>query len=134
MISSLMLLAAAQSSFTVTNSIYEGPVERPSNARLVWHDEFNGTSLDQGKWQYDTARNKQGWYNGERQYYSAGRPENLKVGGGLLTLEARRESLDPAKFADWGGQQYTSSKIFSTGRGWTYGFYEVRAELPCARG
>lgn len=128
----LFLLLAAQSAFTVTNAVYTGPVRRPDNARLVWRDEFNGSALDQTKWKYDTVRNKQGWYNRELQYYSAGR--NLRVSNGLLTIEARREKLDPRRFPDWGGQEYTSSKIFTKGAGWTYGFYEVRAKLPCARG
>ena len=101
----------------------------PSSARLVWHDEFNGNALQANKWQYDTSRNKLGWFNGERQYYSAG--QNLRIANGLLTIEARRDRLDPQKFPDWGGQEYTSSKIFSRGAGWTYGFYEIRAKLPC---
>jgi len=129
---SAFLLLAAQSSFTVTNATYGGPLRRPSNARLVWRDEFGGTALDLRKWKYDTARNKNGWYNGERQYYSAG--PNLRVANGLLTIEARHEKLDPKRFPDWGGQEYTSAKIYSTGAGWTYGFYEIRAKLPCARG
>jgi beta-glucanase (GH16 family) len=130
MISAFLLLGA--SAFTVTNSTYQGPVRRPAHARLVWHDEFSGTKLDTDKWQYDTSRNKQGWYNGERQYYSAG--QNLRVADGLLTIEARHEKVDPRRFPDWGGQEYTSSRIFSRGRGWTYGYYEVRAKLPCAPG
>jgi len=129
---SLLLLLAAQSAFTVTNAVYKGPLKRPANARMVWHDEFNGTSLDRRKWKYDTARNKQGWHNGELQYYSAGR--NTRVANGLLTIEARHEKLDPKRFPDWGGQEYTSARLLSKGRGWTYGFYEVRAKLPCARG
>jgi licheninase len=129
---SLLLLLAAQSAFTVTNAVYKGPLKRPANARMVWHDEFNGTSLDKRKWKYDTARNKQGWHNGELQYYSAGR--NTRVANGLLTIEARHEKLDPKRFPDWGGQEYTSARLLSKGRGWTYGFYEVRAKLPCARG
>ena len=130
MISAFLLLTA--STFTVTNSAYSGAVRRPANARLVWRDEFSGNALDTRKWQYDTSRNKQGWFNGELQYYSAGR--NSRVAGGLLTIEARHEKLDPARFVDWGGQKYTSAKIFSKGPGWTYGFYEIRAKLPCARG
>ena len=126
-------LLAALSLFTVTNSVYRGPVHRPANARLVWHDEFGGNSLDTRKWAYDTSRNKQGWFNKEKQYYSAGR-HNLRVGNGLLTIEARREKLDSRQFPDWGGQDYTSAKIFSKGAGWTYGFYEIRAKLPCAAG
>ncbi|MEA3058326.1 MAG: hypothetical protein QOF34_1141 [Sphingomonadales bacterium] len=126
---SLFLLLAAQSAFTVTNSAYDGPVKRPVNARLIWHDEFGGSTLDGHKWQYDTARNKEGWFNGELQYYSAG--SNARVANGLLTIEARQESASQS--ADWGGQKYTSAKIISK-MAWTYGFYEVRAKLPCARG
>jgi beta-glucanase (GH16 family) len=134
MSSASLVLLAAQSAFTVTNSTYHGPLERPGTARLIWHDEFSGSALDPRKWQYDTVRNKEGWYNGERQYYSAGRRQNLRVAKGVLTIEARHEKLDPARFRDWGGQDYTSARIYSKGAGWTYGFYEVRAKLPCARG
>ena len=131
---SLLMMAAAQSQFTVTNASCSGPVERPADARLVWQDEFDGDRLDTTKWAYDTARNEQGWHNGELQYYSAGRPENIGVANGALRVEARRETLDPAKYRDWGGQNYTSARIYSKGAGWTYGFYEIRAKLPCARG
>jgi licheninase len=133
--SSALLLSAvaAQSSFTVTNAAYDGPLARPAKARLVWHDEFGGRTLDRRKWRYDTAHNKGGWFNGELQYYSAGRPQNLRVVGGLLTIEARHEKLDPRSYADWGGQNYTSARIISNAA-WTYGFYEVRAKLPCAPG
>jgi beta-glucanase (GH16 family) len=131
-ISTLLMMLAAQSSFTVTNSNYDGPVERPAEARLIWSDEFEGARLDSAKWTFDTARNKQGWHNGELQYYSAGRPENLRVANGVLTIEARREAL--STLADWGGQNYTSARILSKGTGWTSGFYEIRAKLPCARG
>jgi len=132
MIPGLLLLTA--STFTVTNSVYRGPVKRPADAVLVWRDEFAGTHLDSRKWQYDVARNKQGWFNRELQYYSNGRPENAGVANGLLTITARHEKLDPRRYPDWGGQNYTSTKIFSKGAGWTYGFYEIRAKLPCARG
>lgn len=129
MIVSAILALAAQSSFTVTNAVYGGPVARPAGARLVWSDEFNGRALDRRKWRFDTSRNKQGWHNGELQYYSAGR--NLRLISGRLVIEARRET--PRSARDWGGQHYTSARIVSK-QAWTYGFYEVRARLPCARG
>jgi beta-glucanase (GH16 family) len=132
-ISAAILAAAlAQSSFTVSNSAYDGPVHRPADARLVWRDEFGGSRLDSRKWTFDTAFNKRGWFNRELQYYSADRPQNFRIAKGLLTIEARHETLPSAP--DWGGQHYTSAKIISQGPGWTYGFYEVRAKLPCARG
>jgi beta-glucanase (GH16 family) len=126
-----ILALAALSPFTVTNSTYDGPVARPAHARLVWRDEFNGRGLDLAKWKYDTAFNKRGWFNHEKQYYSAGRPENLRVANGMLTITARHEA--PRSAADWGGQNYTSAKIVSNSA-WTYGFYEIRAKLPCGRG
>ncbi|MES2120783.1 MAG: glycoside hydrolase family 16 protein [Pseudomonadota bacterium] len=132
MVTALFALAAAQPQFTVTNSSYSGPVRRPAAARLVWSDEFSGARLDLRKWRYDTAFNKKGWFNGELQYYSAGSPRNIRVRNGRLILEARRET--PSRMRDWGGQHYTSGKLVSKGAGWTYGFYEVRAKLPCARG
>ena len=134
MILTSALLLAAASPFTVTNSTYSGPVRRPAGAKLVWRDEFDGSALDTSKWHYDTAFNKKGWFNKELQYYSANRSENLRVANGVLTIEARHEELDAAKFPDWGGQNYTSGRIYSAGPGWTYGFYEIRAKLPCARG
>ena len=132
MLAATILALAAQSTFTVTNASYEGPVRPPPDARLVWQDEFEGKSLNLDKWSFDTVRNKQGWHNGELQYYSAGRRQNTRVANGVLTIEARHESLSSA--ADWGGQHYTSARIVSKGAGWTYGFYEIRAKLPCARG
>ncbi len=101
-LSPLFLILAAQSQFTVTNASYSGPVERPAEARLVWSDEFDGDRLDTAKWQYDTARNKEGWHNGELQYYSAGRAENIGVANGLLRIEARRETLDRAEISGLG--------------------------------
>jgi licheninase len=130
----LMLAAMADQDMTVNNYPYDGPLNRPPQARLVWSDEFNGSRLDTAKWAYDTARNKEGWFNGELQYYSADRPRNLRLKRGRLIIEAWHERLDPRQFPDWGRQEYTSAKIYSKGAGWTYGFYEIRAKLPCARG
>jgi beta-glucanase (GH16 family) len=130
----LVLAAMADQQFTVNNFPYEGPLRRPARARLVWRDEFNGSRLNKAKWAFETERNKQGWFNGELQYYSADRPKNLRLARGRLIIEAWHERLDPRQFTDWGGQQYTSAKIHSKGAGWTYGFYEIRAKLPCARG
>ena len=126
-----LLLIAAQSTFTVTNAAYDGAMARPANARLLWHDEFTGSRLDLAKWRYDTARNKQGWFNGELQYYAADRSENIRVEDGRLVIAARRETLKSEP--DWGGQDYTSGRLVSK-QAWTYGFYEIRAKLPCARG
>ncbi len=101
---------------------------------LVWSDEFNIPGLpDTTKWDYDTDRNQTGWFNGELQYYARDRMENAKIEGGSLVLTARRENLTSA--GDYGGQNYTSARLVTRGKAaWTYGFFEVRAKLPCGGG
>lgn len=102
--------------------------------RLVWADEFETDGPpDPTKWAYDTHANAGGWYNNELQYYAADRPENARVEDGKLIIEARRERLESA--ADFGGQDYTSARLVTEGRAsWTYGFFEVRAKIPCGKG
>ncbi len=106
----------------------------PTGYTLVWSDEFSGAGLpDPTHWAYDTERNALGWYNDELQYYSAGRLDNTRLSEGKLIITARREALRSA--ADYGGQNYTSSRLFTLGKAsWTYGFFEVRAKLPCGGG
>ena len=106
----------------------------PAGYKRVWADEFDRPGLpDPKKWAYDTSRNKAGWYNEERQYYAAIRPENARVENGHLTLEARKERL--ADKPDFGGQDFASGKLVTAGRAaWKYGFIEVRAKLACGRG
>jgi beta-glucanase (GH16 family) len=124
-----------QPQMVANNYAYEGALVRPPRARLVWRDEFNVRRVDRSKWAFDTSRNKLGWYNKELQYYAADRPKNVRLANGRLIIELHRERLSPARFADWGGQNYTSSKLVTKGKAsWTYGFYEIRAKLPCARG
>jgi beta-glucanase (GH16 family) len=106
----------------------------PVGYSLVWSDEFDTDGLPNGsKWAYDTGLNKQGWHNKEQQYYSEARAENAEVRAGKLTITARLEQLAAAP--DWGGQRYTSARLLTRGKAeWTYGYYEVRARLPCGQG
>ena len=106
----------------------------PVGYKLVWADEFDADGLpDPGKWFNDTGHNKEGWHNHELQYYSPPRAANAVVKGGKLIVTARKEKLSSA--ADWGGQAYTSARLSTRGKGdWTYGFFDVRAKLPCGKG
>lgn len=112
----------------------ERSAEVPEGYGLVWSDEFDGTGLpDGGKWQFDTEANRTGWYNNELQYYAAGRLENARVADGVLSIIARHETLADA--ADFGGQHYSSARLITRDTAsWTYGFFEVRAKLPCGAG
>jgi beta-glucanase (GH16 family) len=90
----------------------------------VWSDEFNGTSLDTSNWSYETGGG--GWGNHELQNYTS-RPENVRVSGGTLIIEARAES--------YGGNAYTSARLRSMHkRFWKYGKIEARIQVPSAKG
>lgn len=94
--------------------------------QLVWSDEFDtGTMPDTTKWSYDAGGN--GWGNNELEYYTSARPENARVAGGNLIIEARKESF--------GGRNYTSARLLTKNKAqWTYGKFEIRARLPKGKG
>jgi len=133
-----LLAAAAQAGSSAGGDAANSPSEPhrpPAGYELVFADEFNeGDAPDADRWFYDTHRNNGGWYNNELQYYAADRRENARSANGSLVIEARREALSDAGLADFGGQGFTSARLITQGEGWTYGFYEVRAKLPCQLG
>lgn len=101
-----------------------------SSERLVFQDEFNGSTLASGKWEPmigdGSAYGNPGWGNNELQYYTS-RADNLAVNGGLLRITARRENF--------GGKQYTSARIRSKGKAdFTYGRIEARIKLVAGNG
>lgn len=106
----------------------------PPGYALVWADEFTAGGLpDSNNWSYDTEANATGWYNNELQYYAVGRLENSRVSDGELVITARKEALPSAP--GYGGQAYTSARLITRDKAsWTYGFFEVRAKLPCGQG
>ncbi len=89
---------------------------------LVWSDEFNGTTVDGGKW---NAANDS--FAASDSACPTSRPDNLYVAGGSLTLRALRED------ATCGGQprSFTTASISTAGKAsFTYGAFEVRAKSP----
>jgi beta-glucanase (GH16 family) len=115
-----------------TLPVIQGAASSPEDEgwTLVWADEFEGTSVDSGKWEHQigtgASEGLQNWGNNERQYYTD-RPENSRVEEGRLHITARQESF--------GGRQYTSARLRTRGKGdWTYGRFEIRARLPRGRG
>jgi beta-glucanase (GH16 family) len=92
--------------------------------KLVWNDEFSGTSVDLTKWEYEV--NGDGGGNNELQYYTAN-PSNSFVQDGKLTIRAQKET--------YLGKQYTSARMRTRNKGdWKYGHVEVRAKVPYGRG
>src|SRR5689334_8850488 len=72
-------------------------VSTPRAGTLIWSDEFNGTSVNTANWNID---NGNPGVNNEKEYYQSA---NATVGGGLLTITARKQTV--------GGQPYTSAKL-----------------------
>lgn len=114
----------------------------PAGYELVWSDEFDTEGLPNNtNWHYDTEANASGWYNNELQYYGVERLKNSEVGNGQLTITAYKESLTLSNeytnnsAPDYGGQDYTSARLITRGKAsWTYGFFEIRAKMPCGLG
>ncbi|MBD0384466.1 carbohydrate binding domain-containing protein [Paenibacillus sedimenti] len=107
------------SSSSSSNSSQDDPWQ------LVWNDEFNGSTVDAGKWNVQDTGTV---YNNELEYYSPNNVSLAKDGDkNVLVLEAKKESHS--------GRNYTSGKLTSQKKGdWTYGKFEVRAKLPVQQG
>ncbi|MFI5186014.1 MAG: family 16 glycosylhydrolase [Chitinophagales bacterium] len=91
---------------------------------LIWSDEFNGTSLDQSAWNYETGNN--GWGNNELENYTS-RVNNTTLQDGKLVIHALKEN--------YSGSSYTSARITTQGKKeFTYGRIDIRAILPKGKG
>ena len=133
MLSAVFLSAAAQT--LSANNYRVDEAMPPHSGKLLWSDEFAGKTLDRSKWSFDTSRNKQGWYNGELQYYAANRRQNLRLENGRLVIELRKDPQQIRRLPDWGKQEYSSAKIYTKDKiAFVTGFFEISAKLPCARG
>jgi hypothetical protein len=105
------------------------PFGVPGSWTATFADEFNGSSLDRGKWNTsgtweccDGGRSNIG--NGELDYKTDG--ANFSFANGALTIQARRE-LAP------GGQAWTSGQLGSK-QAFTYGYIEQRGQFPSPAG
>lgn len=94
-------------------------------ASPFWADEFDYTGLPlDTKWDYDLGGS--GWGNNEKQLYTNS-PSNVNVGGGLLTITAKKENVN--------GMAYTSTRLVTRNKlDVLYGRIEVKAKLPTGRG
>ncbi len=106
------------------------PIPTPVAARegweLVWHDEFDGKTINRSDWTFDLGGG--GWGNGEAQIYTD-RPENARLVDGLLVIEARKEPNDQ------GGFQFTSARLKTQGlKTFQYGRIEARMKVPPGAG
>ncbi len=99
---------------------YQAPEED-----LIWSDEFDGKSINEQNWTFETGAS--GWGNQELQNYTAG--DNAHIEAGRLIITARK--IDDKQSAG----SYTSTRMISRSKQeFTYGRIEVRAKLPSGTG
>jgi beta-glucanase (GH16 family) len=108
---------------------------------LVFRDEFDESTLNRQKWATCYWWNCCGCTNkgnNELQWY---RPGNIRVGNGILRLEAKREDVqasDRKTYRYSSGMitsgRSTSSVSKSSRFAFHYGYAEVRARVPSGRG
>lgn len=100
------------------------PIPTVSGWNLVWHDEFDGKTIDPSNWTYDLGGG--GWGNGEAEYYTS-RPENARVENGNLVIEAHQEKYEDS--------YYTSARLKTQGlQSFQYGRVEARLKVPSGAG
>lgn len=91
---------------------------------LVWHDEFDGQTLDNNKWRYATHNSG----GSEQQAYTVGRTENVRLENNNLILEARKDGY----VNNW---TWSSGRIDTSGlAGFKYGRLEAKLKYDVVSG
>ena len=90
-----------------------------SGYEIAWYDEFDGNSLDTGKW---TAANTNIPTNNSRQDYL---PEQVSVSDGSLRILSENEASRGLPYRSGLGESTAYQK---------YGRWDVRAKLPTSKG
>lgn len=130
----LVIFYLLLTTFIVNHVFFGDALFYPAHNRwkLVWSDEFNGSALDITQW---TAANQASGINHELQAYI---DENAMVKDGKLVLACKSEkwtgpdNLHPGRAVT---RYYTSALVSTQGKKvWTYGRFEIRAQLPKGRG
>ena len=134
----LLLVSAAATAVSV------GQRGQPAGARpnypgyaLVWADEFDDNGApDPKNWTFERGFVR----NRELQWYQ---PENARIAGGFLVIEAKRERVRNPAFdaaaSEWQRNrefaEYTSSSLMTRGlHSWQYGRFEMRGRIDTRPG
>ena len=131
-----------QAVMSISNPDVHANPPGPANTwKLLFSDEFNGTTLDTNKWTTCYWWDKNGCTiltNNELEWYQ---PKNVKEKNGVLILTAMKENV-----IGWDGKVFpytsgmvssgrnTSDKVFPVRFSFKYGYTEIRAIVPKGKG
>ena len=111
---------------SLLNQTEQNSVPEISGYKLLWNDEFNGTSMDTAIWNYQ--QQAPGWANNELQEYTKSE-DNVFVRDGDLVIKA--VATPEADGKDY----YTSGKVTTQHKeDFKYGKIVVRAKVPAGQG
>jgi hypothetical protein len=102
-------------SLTLSSAVSHATPPSP-DYKLVFEDDFNGTSVNENAWCYRIDR--RGGADGDGFIKGLNRRENVSVSGGLLRVKLDRETLD-GQLENTGGGLITRQRF-------GYGYYECR--------
>ena len=88
---------------------------QPAGYRLTWSDEFDGTKVNTGKWNYRT----------DSKHWSTQMPGNVSIEKGSLVLSLRKETA--------GDKAYTGAGVISK-QAFRFGYYESRFRIIAGKG
>ena len=107
------------------DQVADADVEKLDGYDLLWHDEFNGTALDETAWSMELR--EPGWTNNELQEYTSS-TDNVFVRDGKLVLKAIKTDNN-------GKDYYTSGKVNSQNKkDFMYGKVVASAKVPEGQG
>jgi beta-glucanase (GH16 family) len=113
------------SNLATDNTGYNTPAIYPGYT-LVWHDEFDGNTLDMNNWNQEIGNGTNGWGNNELEFYTNS-SKNVFVSNGNLIIEARKQPIN--------GFDYSSGRITTQNKkAFTFGRIDIRAKLPVDKG
>lgn len=119
-------LAKTEEDDGLSNQVSDEDVPQYEGYDLLWHDEFNGTMMDESIWSYEP--HAPGWTNAELQEYTTS-TENVYVRNGKMTIKAVKTQNDKGK------DYYTSGKVTTKGKqDFLYGKVVASAKVPQGKG
>lgn len=111
---------------SLPTDVSEEEVEVPEGFHLVWHDEFNGTELNEDDW--NREEHPVGWVNNELQEYVPSADYAYVKDGELI--------IQPTKIEDENGNvSYVSGRVNTQNKhDIKYGYVEARIKFPQGKG